>query len=97
LVILLCLNEVKMDSKQIQQKIYEWALGRFTAPYGVLSGEHLNKKGKKYLSVTFGRARTLDASVDIYNRNFMILRTSRGDHDGIYKDYTSLMEVLEKL
>jgi hypothetical protein len=67
-----------VNSKQIQAHLEEWARSKnFTAPYGVLTGEHFNKKGKKYLSVTFGRARTLDATVEIYNRNFIILRTSR--------------------
>lgn len=87
-----------MHSSDIQQLIYEWAKNQnFTAPYGVLKGSHINKKGKKYLSVTFGRARTLDASVDIYNKNFMILRTNRGNYDGVYKDVNSLMESLNKL
>lgn len=87
-----------MKSKEIQEAIYNWAIGRdFTAPYGILTSEHLNKKGKRYLSVTFGRCRSLDASVDIYNKNFMILRTSRGDYDGVYKNYDELMESLQKL
>lgn len=87
-----------MNSKQIQESIYNWAMEQnFSAPYGVLEGEHINKKGNKYLSVTFGRARTLDASVDIYNRNFMILRTNRGDYNGVYKNLDSLMENLRKL
>ena len=48
-----------MNSQEIQNSIYEWAQGKnFTAPYGVLTGEYTNKKGKKYRAVTFGRART---------------------------------------
>lgn len=87
-----------MNSLEIQKTIFDWAMEQdFSAPYGVLMGEHLNKKGKKYKSVTFGRARTLDASVDIYNRNFMILRTNRGDYDGIYKNFDELMESLKRL
>jgi hypothetical protein len=66
-----------MNSEQIQESIYQWACSKnFTAPYGVLTGEHTNKKGMKYRSVTFGRARKLDATVDIYNRNFMVVRTN---------------------
>jgi hypothetical protein len=66
-----------MNSQEIQEAIVAWAQSQnFTAPYGVLSGEHTNKKGRRFLSVTFGHARTLDATVEIYNRNFMVLRTN---------------------
>lgn len=66
-----------MNSQQILEHLTQWAESRnFTAPYGILTGEHVNLKGRKYLSLTFGRARTLDATVEIYNRNFMILRAS---------------------
>lgn len=87
-----------MHSSEIQEFIYNWAMEQnFTAPYGVLTGSHTNKKGRKYLSVTFGRARTLDASVNIYNRNFIVLQTSRKEHDGVYNSLDSLMESLRKL
>ena len=67
-----------MNSQQIQDAIYQWALSQnFTAPYGVIAGAHTTRKGKRYLAVTFGRARTLDATVEIYNRNFIVLRTNR--------------------
>ena len=86
-----------MNSQQIQEAVYEWAKGKnFTAPYGVLTGEYINKKGKKYRAVTFGRARTLDATVEIYNRNFLILRTSR-DGSEVFNDYATLMVRLETL
>ena len=86
-----------MNSQAIQDHIYNWAVGKnFSAPYGVLSGEHVNKKGRKFLAVTFGRARTLDATVEIYNRNFIILRTSR-DGSEIYNDVATLMAKLESL
>ena len=86
-----------MHSADIQAKVYEWALGKnFTAPYGVLTGEHKSKSGKKFLSVTFGRARTLDATVDIYNRNFMILKSNRFRAE-VYKNVDDLMTALETL
>lgn len=86
-----------MNSAQIQEYIYTWATGsNFTAPYGILSGEHTNSKGRKYLSVTFGRARKLDATVEIYNRNFIILRTNRFGSE-VYKDLPSLMVKLQNL
>jgi hypothetical protein len=84
-----------VNSKEIQTAIYEWACSKnFTAPYGVLTGEYANKKGNKYLAVTFGRARTLDATVEIYNRKFMILRTSNYGVE-VFNDFTSLMAKLE--
>jgi hypothetical protein len=81
----------------MQESIYQWALTRnFSAPYGVLSSEHTNKKGKKYKAVTFGRARTLDAEVEIYNRNFIVVKTNRHGLQ-VFKDYDSLMQFLETL
>jgi hypothetical protein len=87
-----------MNSQQISDAVYNYACQRrdFTAPYGVLQGEHVNKKGTKYKSVTFGRARTLDATVEIYNRNFIILRCNRLA-DRIYKNYDDLMVALQEL
>ena len=82
-----------MNSEQIQEAVYQWALSKnFTAPYGVLPGEFTSKKGTKYRSVTFGRARTLDATVEIYNRKFMILRTSAFDSQ-VFNDFDSLMKI----
>lgn len=86
-----------MNSQEIQDAVYNWALGQnFTAPYGVLTGEHVNKKGTKYLSVTFGRARTLDATVEIYNRNFILVRTSRHGTQ-TFKDAASMQRFLESI
>jgi hypothetical protein len=81
----------------MQESIYQWALTKnFSAPYGVIVSEHTNKKGKKYKAVTFGRARTLDAEVEIYNRNFIVVKTNRHGLQ-VFKDYDSLMQFLETL
>ncbi len=86
-----------MNSQQIQAGIEQWAQNNnFSAPYGVLTGSHINRKGTKYLSVTFGRARTLDATVEIYNKNFIILRTSRRGIE-IFKNVADLQQVLDTL
>lgn len=86
-----------MNSQQILDTIESWAKSRnFSAPYGILTGEHTNKSGRKYLSITFGRARTLDATVEIYNRNFMILRTSRTGSE-VYKNFQELQTALDAL
>lgn len=86
-----------MNSKEILSHLETWANSKnFTAPYGVLTGQHVNKSGKKFLSLTFGHARTLDATVEIYNRNFMILRTSRTG-SAVYKNLQDLQEALDSL
>ncbi len=86
-----------MNSQEIQTAIYEWACSKnFTAPYGVLTGEYTSQKGAKYRAVTFGRARTLDATVEIYNRNFMILRTSNYGIE-VFNDFATLMAKLEAI
>lgn len=86
-----------MSRQDIQNQIEEWCHTKnFNAPYGILTGKHKNKKGKEYLSVTFGRPRTLDATVEIYNQNFIILKTSRNQSQ-VYKNIQDLMDELEKL
>ena len=86
-----------MNSSEISDYIYDWALTRgFNAPYGILQGEHTNNKGTRFFAVTFGRARTLDATVEIYNRKFMILRTSNRGSE-VFNDLSSLMVKLEEL
>lgn len=86
-----------MNSQQILDSIEAWAQTQdFSAPYGILTGSHTNKKGTKYLSITFGRARTLDATVEIYNRNFMILRTNRHGSQ-VFKTFSDLQQTLNTL
>lgn len=86
-----------MNSQQILDDIEQWARNRnFSAPYGILTSENRSKSGRKYLSITFGRARTLDATVEIYNRNFMILRTSRTGSQ-VFKNYDDLKLELNTL
>lgn len=86
-----------MNSQQILDSIQAWACTRdFDAPYGVLTGNHTSKTGRKFLSITFGRARTLDATVEIYNRNFMILRTSRHGSQ-VFNNLTQLQQTLDTL
>ncbi len=86
-----------MNSQQISDAVYNWACQQnFTAPYGVLQGQHVNAKGRKYLAVTFGRARTLDATVEIYNKNFMLVRTNQHGSQ-IFNDVVTLMAKLKSL
>lgn len=88
-----------MNSEQIQDTVYNWACAHgFTAPYGVLTSSQTNRKGAKYRSVTFGYARTRDYEVQIYNRNFMILRDSSQPYGNIvFKSYNDLQIALDAL
>ena len=93
----LSIISTKMNSQEIQDAVYNWAVAQnFSAPYGVITGDHVNKKGIKYKSVTFGRARTLDATVEIYNRNFIVVRTSRHGSQS-FKDALSMQRFLETI
>ena len=86
-------------SQQISDAVYSYIVCKqdnFNAPYGVLQGEHVNRKGFKYKSVTFGRARTLDATVEIYNRNFIVLRTSNYGNE-TFKNAETLFERLSTI
>lgn len=86
-----------MNSQQIQNMISQWAQNHgFTAPYGVLTGQQTSKNGAKFLTVTFGYARTMDATVEIYNRNFMILKIS-GRPPEVYKTVADLQQALNLL
>ena len=93
-----------MNSNQIQQQVLDWAYEQnFTAPYGVVDGKGRSPKGKMYLGVTFGYARTLDANVRIFNdanvrifnRNFMIYESSAGERE-IFADSSNLMTFLKE-
>jgi len=85
-----------MSSKEIQEQILNWAYEQnFTAPYGVVDGKGRSPKGKMYLGVTFGYARTLDATVRIFNRNFMIYESSAGERE-IFADSNNLMAFLKE-
>jgi len=93
-------NPKKLHSSDIQSLIEEWAQSRgtFTAPYGILTGSHTNSKGRKYLSVTFGYARSLDATVEIYNRSFIVVKTSSNRYNAqVFKSYEEPMEYLNTL
>jgi len=86
-----------MNSSEIQNHIEAWAQTRdFTAPYGIIAGEFTNRSGRRVRAVTFGRARSLDATVEIYNRGFLILRTSCWGSE-TFNNLESLMARLETL
>lgn len=88
-----------MRSAEIQQTVYDFCVERgLDKPYGVLLGDGVSRNGKKFLSVTFCRPFTLDATVEIYNRNFMVLRSSQTPYNSdTYDSVEKLMEKLETL
>jgi hypothetical protein len=86
-----------MTNSEIQNHLYQWACAKgFDAPYGILSGSAINRSGRNYLTVTFGRARTFDATVEVYGPTFLRLRTSSHGNE-IFRDLPSLMARLETL
>lgn len=61
-------------------RVFEYLVnaGKFTAPYGVLMGLHTPASGRgKVRTVTFGFARTLDATLYIWSPTRLDFRTSR--------------------
>lgn len=87
-----------MTKSDVQEQIYQWACSKdFTAPYGVLTGSQINRQGRQFLTVTFGRARTLDATVEIYSDSFILLKTSRSSGNQVFRSVADLQQVLETL
>lgn len=66
-----------MKTAEFVDQMIDWAREHGTAPYGVMSGVKSNSFGRKYTRITFGRARTVDITVDIYNTKFVVIRTSQ--------------------
>lgn len=86
-----------MNSQAIQTAVYRWAINKdFSAPYGVLTGEHVNPRGTKYKAVTFGRPRSLDCTVQIYNRNFITVTTNRHGNQ-VFRNYADCQAFLDTL
>ena len=84
-------------SKAIQDRVYQWAVGKnFTAPYGVLLSEQMSKAGRKFRSVTFGHARTLDCQVCIYGSTFILIRSSRHG-DQLFRSESDMQAFLDTL
>jgi hypothetical protein len=86
-----------MTRDAVAEEIYQYCQRRdFNAPYGILMGNHTNKTGKKFIEITFGRARTLDATVSVYGPKFILIKTSRG-HSDIYRSLPDAIKYLDRL
>ena len=73
--------EPKMSEREaLQHRIMSWISDRrtFTAPYGILDGIQKLRRGA-VRTITFGRARTLDACLYIWSPTNMSLQTNRGN------------------
>lgn len=69
------------EREQLQQRITAWLTARrdtFSAPYGVLDSVRKLRRGA-VRTITFGRARTLDANLTIWSPTNMTLQTNRGN------------------
>ena len=71
----------------------------WSAPYGILHSKRTDKNGRSYRSVTFGRARTLDAEAKIYGSSFIVLRwqgsiNSRASSQQVFKSLQELFDFL---
>lgn len=64
--------------EMMQERLAGWMEEWTTAPYGVITGMHTREDGPgKARIITFGLARTLDATVFIWSAKRLELRTSR--------------------
>ncbi len=72
--------------EKLTVEIAEWleSAGVFDAPYGILTGKSHNHR-----TITFGKRRSLDATIKVYSANFIILTDSRF--------YTEKLESVEAL
>jgi hypothetical protein len=91
-----------MNSEAVQEAVYQFLKEHrdyYNAPYGIITGgrTEINMSsalhGRRYKSITFGCARTMDAEVRIYNRNFMLLRVN----DRKSEVFKNLPELLTRL
>lgn len=70
------------NREQLQHELAAWLEVWQTAPYGVIAGMHTpeNKRGKAR-TLTFGLARTLDATLYIWSAKCLHLKSSRTPED----------------
>ena len=86
-----------MTPQEIQTHFNDMLLGMsFNAPYGVLTSSGVSTNGKHYQSITFGRARTLDASIDIYSKSFILVKTSRHGRQ-VFRSVSSVEDFVRTL
>lgn len=88
-----------MTSTEVQEHLYQYLvkLNTFNSPYGVLCGNRVNKKGIPFKSITFGRSRTLDATISIYNSKFIVLYDSRNRMRQVYRSVEELKTELDSM
>lgn len=97
---------IKISPREIlMNEIVSYLQGRdcVTAPYGILVGKHTTKGGRTIRQVTFGKARTLDATIDIYGETYLLLRWSgsllnhgHGTNSEVFHSKAELFEYLDE-
>lgn len=89
--------------EQIQNDLVDFLNeGNWTAPYGILTGLQATKNGGKYRSITFGRARSLDAEICIFGESYILLKwqgslggqNSRNGNSAVFHSPAELKEFL---
>lgn len=88
-----------MSPSQVQQDLIQFIQEQnFNAPYGVLESQGRSQTGRRYLSITFGRPRTLDAELQIYGAGFIVLRHSRDRFNrSVFNSVEAVKEALTEL
>lgn len=88
------------EREMIQLQIEEFLVNnseKFTAPYGILTGMEELPKGGKVRTITFGVARSLDATIYIFSPKNITVRTQGGLGYKIEGNYKSVNELMDKL
>lgn len=90
--------------EQTQNQLVDWletTSGKWTAPYGIIPSMEPMPKGGKVRTITFGIARSLDATVYIWSPTKFSFRAagpaSWGLDGTICKSLDEVIEVLTKL
>lgn len=84
------------EREELQQRIVGWLNDRrdvYNAPYGVLASLEKLRRGA-VRCITFGKARTLDATLYVWSPTNLYLKTSRGDFS--FTSEAALYEHLSK-
>ena len=68
----------------------------FNAPYGVLINQGKSHSGKPCVKISFGRARTLDATLSVFSPRFIHLKTSQRQNE-IFKTLEDTIDALKRL
>lgn len=88
-----------MTSSKVQQELVQFIQDQgFNAPYGVLTRPGTSVSGRRFQGITFGRPRTLDAEIQIFGPDFIILRHSRDRYNShVFRSVDEVKQALTSL